>query len=94
MTIFKEALCLLSIFIAYGVTGRLDYEDAVQLEQIRREQRDADCLMTSRSERREALAIIDGAPFDSSFLRPDEALSEDGTPCVPRLLWGDHHAKS
>ncbi len=86
MTTFKEALCLLSIFIAYGVTGRLDYEDAVQLEQIRRERRDADCLMASRSEDREALAIIGGHPVDSSSRRPDEAFSEDGTPCAPQLL--------
>ena len=86
MTTANETLCLLSIFIAYGVTGHLDYEDAVQLEQTRRERRDADCLMPSRSEGREVMAIIDGHPVDSSSHRPDEAFSEDGTPCVPRLL--------
>ncbi len=86
MTTFKEALCLLSIFIAYGVTGHLDYEDAVQLEQTRRERRDANCLLTSRPEGREVLAIIDGHPVDSSSRCPDEAFSEDGAPCVPRLL--------
>ena len=36
MTTANEALCLLSIFIAYGVTGRLDYEDAIQLVRISR----------------------------------------------------------
>ena len=94
MTTIKDALCLLSIFIAYGVTGRLDYEDAVQLEQIRQDRRNADCLQTFPSEDREALTIIDGHSVDSPYRRPDEASSEDGNACVPRLLWGNHHAKS
>ena len=34
MTTFKDVLCLMAIFIAYGIVGRLDYEDAVRLEQI------------------------------------------------------------
>lgn len=34
MSTFKDLLCLLVIFIAYGITGRMDYEDAVALEQI------------------------------------------------------------
>ena len=34
MTTFKDILCLLLIFVAYGVTGRMDYEDVVALEQI------------------------------------------------------------
>jgi len=37
MTIFKDILCLLLIFVAYGITGRMDYEDAVALEQIVKE---------------------------------------------------------
>ena len=35
MLTFKEALCLLAIVIAYGITGRMDYEDALLMEQIR-----------------------------------------------------------
>jgi hypothetical protein len=27
MTTFKDVLCLLAIFVAYGIVGRLDYED-------------------------------------------------------------------
>ena len=34
MITFKDVLCLLAIFVAYGIVGRLDYEDAVGLEQI------------------------------------------------------------
>ena len=44
MTAFKDVLCLLAIFIAYGIVGRLDYEDAVRLEQITQERQRAECL--------------------------------------------------
>ena len=86
MTTFKDVLCLLSIFIAYGVTGRLDYEDAVQLEQMRQERRNADCLLTTPSEEREALAKVDGYSGDKSTVRQPKAPPEDGSPCAPHLL--------
>jgi hypothetical protein len=37
MTTFKDILCLLLIFVAYGIAGHMDYEDAVALEQIDKE---------------------------------------------------------
>jgi len=37
MTTFKDILCLLAIFVTYGIAGRMDYEDAVALEQIVKE---------------------------------------------------------
>ena len=86
MTTFKDVLCLLSIFIAYGVTGRLDYEDAIQLEQMQQERRNADCLLTTPPEEREALAKVDGYSSDKSTRRQDGAPPEDGSPCAPRLL--------
>jgi len=30
---FKDALCLLAMLVAYGIAGRMDYDDAVMLEQ-------------------------------------------------------------
>lgn len=43
MLTFKEALCLLAIVVAYGITGRMDYEDALLMEQVRL-QVGADCI--------------------------------------------------
>ena len=43
MLTFKEALCLLAIVVAYGITGRMDYEDALLMEQVR-PQVGADCI--------------------------------------------------
>ena len=44
MLTFKEALCLLAIVVAYGITGRMDYEDALLIEQVR-PQVGADCIL-------------------------------------------------
>lgn len=38
MSTLKDALCLLAIFFAYGITGHMDYEDAVMLEEAQRHQ--------------------------------------------------------
>ncbi len=38
MFTFKDILCLLAIFVAYGITGRMDYDDAVMLEESQRAQ--------------------------------------------------------
>jgi hypothetical protein len=37
MSTFKDVLCLLAIFIAYGLAGHMDYEDAVMLEEAQRQ---------------------------------------------------------
>lgn len=37
MTTFKDLLCLLAIFVTYGIAGHMDYEDPVALEQIVKE---------------------------------------------------------
>ena len=63
MTTIKDVLCLMAIFVAYGIVGRLDYEDAVRMEQIRRERLHADCLTATPTDR-EALARINDLPFD------------------------------
>lgn len=38
MSTLKDALCLLAIFFAYGITGHMDYEDAVTLDEAQRYQ--------------------------------------------------------
>lgn len=37
MTTWKDVLCLLAIFVAYGLAGHLDYQDAVAMEAAMRE---------------------------------------------------------
>ena len=84
MTAIKDVLCLLAIFIAYGIAGRPDYEDAVRLEQIRKEQRDADCLPASAFVVRGSEASINEPFSESRFRSVDEDLPEGRAPCAPR----------
>ena len=37
MTSWKDVLCLLAIFVAYGLAGHLDYQDAVAMEEVMRD---------------------------------------------------------
>ena len=86
MTTFKNVLCLLAIFIAYGITGHLDYEDAVRLEQIRQERRHAACLTASTPVVREPVSPINDLSIDPRSRRADGELPNGGRPCAPRLL--------
>ena len=38
MTDWRDVLCLLAIFVAYGLTGHLDYQDAIAMEEAMREE--------------------------------------------------------
>jgi hypothetical protein len=46
MPTLKDILCLLAVLVAYGIVGRMDYDDAVMLEEAERAPVDrnaADC---------------------------------------------------
>ena len=43
MSTLKDVLCLLAILIAYGIAGRMDYDDAVMLEEAQQAAALADC---------------------------------------------------
>jgi hypothetical protein len=86
MTIFKVVLRLLAIFVAYGVVGRLDYEDALRLEQIRQERRDADCLTGSTPVVREPLVQSGDPTFDPRPRGAAAGLPKHERPCAPRTL--------
>ncbi len=36
MSTLKDVLCLLAIVVAYGIAGRMDYDDAVMLDEAQR----------------------------------------------------------
>ena len=77
MTAFKDVLCLMAIFIAYGIAGRLDYEDAVRLEQITRERQHAECLTAMPPVREPAKPIripsSDSPNPGAEHSRPDDS---------------------
>jgi hypothetical protein len=78
MLTFKEALCLLAIVIAYGITGRMDYEDALLMEQVR-QQVGADCILPLASDNTLPEVGPTGHP---PVARPIEGIPPEA-PCVP-----------
>ena len=44
MSTIKTILSLLAILCAYGVVGRMDYDDAVMLENAQKQTAHSDCL--------------------------------------------------
>jgi len=78
MTTFKDVLFLLAIFIIYGIAGRMDYEDAVRLEQIRMEweRRYADCTAMRPDETDTQVWIA-----NQGFAAPSESHRESRVPC-------------
>ena len=84
MSTFKDVFCLLVIFLLYGIAGRLDYEDAVGLEQIRQERLHTACL-TDPPAGHEALARIKEQRLDPPGKDMD-GLPANGLPCLPSLF--------
>lgn len=78
MLTFKEALCLLAIVIAYGITGRMDYEDALLMEQVR-QQVGVDCILPLESDNTLPEVGPTGHP---PVGRPIEGIPPEA-PCVP-----------
>ena len=78
MLTFKEALCLLAIVIAYGTTGRMDYEDALLMEQVR-PLTGADCIHPLEGDDTLPEAGPTGHP---PVGRPIEGIPPEA-PCVP-----------
>ena len=78
MLTFKEALCLLAIVIAYGITGRMDYEDALLMEQVR-QQAGADCILPLASDNTLPEVVQAGHP---PVARPFEGVPPEA-PSVP-----------
>lgn len=78
MLTFKEALCLLAIVIAYGITGRMDYEDALLMEQVR-PQVGAECILPLEGD--DPLPEV-GPTGHPPVARPIEGTRPEA-PCVP-----------
>ncbi|QDL38713.1 hypothetical protein [Rhodoferax sediminis] len=81
MSTLKDALCLLAIFFAYGITGHMDYEDAVMLEETQRNLRPSastDCWPTITSPTGHPAAQVRHLRSDPQ--RDDQSDPASGTP--------------
>ena len=68
MAALKDALCLLAIFVVYGIAGQMDYEDALAAQEIQQASMHPD-----HSECPTAASAIDPEPSPPDE-RPDNSL--------------------
>ncbi|BBP02998.1 hypothetical protein TPL01_22180 [Sulfuriferula plumbiphila] len=77
MSTIKTILSLLAILCAYGVVGRMDYDDAVMMENAQKQAAHPDCLrVASASSTRQTQPVQTGLADIS-----DESASKPADPC-------------
>lgn len=83
MSTIKDLLFLLAIFVAYGIAGRMDYDDAVMLEQAQRASRSArvECAPAEATLVTESVARARPLPLDSLADEIAEADRKAVAPC-------------
>ena len=90
MSTLKDVLCLFAIFVAYGIAGHLDYEDAVPQEKAQRPPQPSastECWPTNTSSAGNPATRVDhlesahDTGSDSAFGTPPDEIN----PCPPEI---------
>ena len=77
MSTIKTILFVLAIVGGYGLVGRMDYEDAVMMENAYREPAQTDCLNAASDSSRYDLQTVRAARADMN----DQATTGPADPC-------------
>ena len=86
MSTLKDVLCLLAILLAYGIAGRMDYDDAAMLAEAQQAAAHVD------SPTAKTLAVDDpevqtnDLVFDSRTDSADAAAPEGDVPCASHVF--------
>lgn len=86
MSTLKNVLCLLAILVAYGIAGRMDYDDAVMLEEVQQATVPAYCPTTKTLTVNDPEVQANGVAFDPQFDRADAAAPEGDAPCASSVF--------
>ena len=86
MSALKDTLCLLAILIAYGIAGRMDYDDAVMLDEARRTTAVAECPTDETLQARNLEAQAIDPRFDPRLDSADANTPDGDVPCTSRAL--------
>ena len=86
MSTLKDVLCLLAIFGAFGIAGRLDYEDAVMLEEVQQTPVHTDCSPAATPAISEPPAQPTTQPADPQSIAAPAGLRESAPRCPVRVL--------
>lgn len=93
MSTFKDALCLLAIFVAYGIAGHMDYEDAVMLEETQQHLRHSvstDCWPTIPSPASNSAAQVrhlGSDPQHDDLADPTSDLASEAIALCPPVIY-------
>jgi hypothetical protein len=82
MSPLKDVLCLLAILVAYGIAGRMDYDDAAMLEEAQQTAALADCPMAKPLAVNDPEVQTNDLVFDLHTDSVDAAAPEGGVPCA------------
>ncbi|MDO9073822.1 MAG: hypothetical protein Q7U73_11190 [Rubrivivax sp.] len=82
MSTQKDVLCLLAILVAYGIAGRIDYGDAVMLEEARQSAAPVDCPTGKTLTVNDPEVQTNDLAFDPRTNSADAATPEGDVPCV------------
>jgi hypothetical protein len=85
MSTLKDTLCLLTILVAYGIAGRMDYDDAVLQEDVQRAVVLADCAADETRTTVGAQTPANDLRFDPRDAGADANTSND-VPCTSPVL--------
>jgi hypothetical protein len=82
MSTLKDVLCLLAILVAYGIAGRMDYDDAAMLEQAQQAAALADCPTAKPLAVGDLEVQTNDPVFDPRSDSADAAAPEGDVPCA------------
>ena len=86
MSTLKDVLCLLAIFVAFGIAGRLDYEDAVMLEEVQQAPAPTGCPPVATPAISEPPAPPTDRRVDPQSIAAPPGLRESTQHCAVRVL--------
>jgi hypothetical protein len=82
LSTLKNALCLLAILVAYGIAGRMDYDDAAMLEEAQQAAALADCPTAKPLAVNDPEVQTNDLVFDPRTDSADAATLEGDVPCA------------
>jgi hypothetical protein len=82
MSTLKDVLCLVAILVAYGIAGRMDYDDAAMLEEAQQAAALADCPTAKPLAVNDPEVQTNDLVFDPQTDSADAAAPEGDVPCA------------
>lgn len=86
MSTLKNVLCLLAILLAYGIAGRMDYDDAATLAQAQQAAALADCLAAKTVSVNDPEVQTSDLVFDPQTDSGDAAAPQGDVPCASHVF--------